>query len=436
MKTKYLLATFSLLISFAIVAQEDGNKEMKPYEIEKESIKKSTKDLRDVFSKMFSTAQFAGKKGTGSCKPEDLVNKISIDGLGSGDENLTEKILSIKNVYLNYPGHLQGAISRKEAFSFDTRNYKSMEDGALSSFSNTDKFTDFVKIYTGGDVGDLNEYDVRTVRVQYDYLKENYDREFYIETDNFMSLSCSHKETSFIKLMKIDYPNATWQIRTVVSADCDCSIASELTKNIKSGSVEYTAETTGLLTTTAITFGKVENAKVTVKSLVCCPVIEEKEEESQIAVNDPDDDKGYFEVSAHVGLPLGDEKDFYSLNIGVEAAYLFNLSERFSAGIGAGYTHFTPKEFTIGSTTFKGEGIGYAPIFGVAQYELSEKINVRATLGYALSTDSDIDGGLYCDVSFGWEAIPNYTIRPRIQFINLGEDRNFNSFGIGVSRSF
>jgi len=438
MKNKYLRTTIVMFIGFTIIskigAQDSGNTEMKPFEIERESIKKSVTSLRTAFSKMFSTAKFVDKKGTGSCKPEDLVGKISIDGLISDNKNLIEEFSSIKDAYLGYPSHLRDAPSREEAYSFDTRNYKSMEDGALSSFSNTTNFADFVKIYTGADVGELDEFDMRTVRGQYENLKANKDLEFYIETEEFMSLSCSHEASSYIKMKKLDYPNATWVIRTVITADCDCSIASELTKNIQSGSIEYIAETTGLITKSAITFEQVKNAKVTVGTLICCPVIEE---ESKTTLNDPkNDDKGDFQLGAYAGLPFGDEKDFYSLNIGVEATYLFNLSEYFSAGIGVGYTHFTPKEFTVGSSTFKGEGIGYAPVFAAAQYRFSEKINVGATLGYALSTDSDVDGGLYCDVSFGWEAIPNYTIRPRIQFINLGDDRNFNSFGIGVSRSF
>ena len=115
MKNKYLRTTIVMFIGFTIIskigAQDSGNTEMKPFEIERESIKKSVTSLRTAFSKMFSTAKFVDKKGTGSCKPEDLVGKISIDGLISDNKNLIEEFSSIKDAYLGYPSHLRDAPS-------------------------------------------------------------------------------------------------------------------------------------------------------------------------------------------------------------------------------------------------------------------------------------------------------------------------------------
>ncbi len=436
MKTKCLLVILAMSISFTIVGQKTlMERHEAALKKEKETFKKPVEDLRAVFAKMFNNAQFVDTKVAGPCKPVDLVSKIEIYELKSGNEKLIKEVKSIKDTYLNYPQHLNDAQSRDYAYSFETGDFNSMEDAALNAFSNTNKFIDFVKLYTGGDVGDLNEYDIKTVRGQYDNLNANYNKEFQIETGEFMSLICGHKQTSFIKLKKLNYPNVTWEIRTVVTADCDCSGAAELTKNIKRGSIEYTAEVTGLLTTKSVTFSNVANAKVTVKSLVCCSKIE-KAEESKIAINDVHDAKGYLQVGAQVGLPLGQEKDFYSLTFGAEVSYLFNVSESFNAGIGVGYTHFSPKEFTVGSTTFKGDGIGYIPIVGLAQYDVSKKINLNVNFGYALSTKSDVDGGLNYGVDIKFKIAPALWIGPEINIINLGESRSFNSIGIGVLKSF
>ena len=40
-----------------------------------------------------------------------------------------------------------------------------------------------------------------------------------------------------------------------------------------------------------------------------------------------------FNVGVNLGLPMGDIKDYSSLNIGVEANYLWQVSEGFDAGI-------------------------------------------------------------------------------------------------------
>lgn len=435
MKIKYLhtaIILFTFLINVhTIEAQEPKKKEIKPFKIEEKSIEKMAANLRSVFKTMLNTDILTTKKSNGTCKAEDLSSKISGDGLIPRDKNLAKIIKSIKDRYLHYPIELRDAYSRDVAVSFDIGTYEFMEDAALSSFSSTNKFIDFVKVYTGEDVGEINKYDLKIIKSQYYRLKENYNTEFFIETYSFMSLSCSHKQTSYIKLIKLDYPNATWKIRTVITTDCDCTIADELTKKIKSGVLEYTAETTGLLTVSAITFGAPKNVKVNVNSLVCCPIEDEKEE-SKIGLNDSnDDDKGYFQVGVSGGLPLGKEKDYYSFTYSADAAYLFNISDSFSAGAGVGYTRFTGKDVTFGSTTYEGEGTGFIPVFGAVKYSLSDKFDIRANVGYAISAEANGSSGLYYSFDLGYELAPNVSIGPRFSSINV-EGGSFNSAGFGA----
>lgn len=51
-----------------------------------------------------------------------------------------------------------------------------------------------------------------------------------------------------------------------------------------------------------------------------------------------------FKAGVNLGLPMGDIKDYSSLNIGVEANYLWSVSEEFKAGLSAGYTTFLGKD--------------------------------------------------------------------------------------------
>lgn len=99
-----------------------------------------------------------------------------------------------------------------------------------------------------------------------------------------------------------------------------------------------------------------------------------------------------FNLGLNVGLPTGDIKDAYTLNIGVEVNYLWNVSEEFDAGISAGYSHFLGD--TIGG--FDIEDAGFLPIAAAGRFNVSEDFIIGADLGYAVGISPDgNDGGFY-----------------------------------------
>ncbi|WP_166961435.1 outer membrane beta-barrel protein [Yeosuana marina] len=104
-----------------------------------------------------------------------------------------------------------------------------------------------------------------------------------------------------------------------------------------------------------------------------------------------------FKVGVNLGLPTGDIKDFYSLNIGVDANYLWQVSEEFDAGITAGYSHYLAKSYDIpGGGSIKGDDAGFFPIAAAGRFNVSEDFIIGADLGYALGiSPSGNDGGFY-----------------------------------------
>lgn len=99
-----------------------------------------------------------------------------------------------------------------------------------------------------------------------------------------------------------------------------------------------------------------------------------------------------FNAGLNVGLPLGDIEDAYTLNIGVEANYLWNVSEEFDAGISAGYSHYLGD--SIGGFDF--EDAGFLPIAAAGRFNLSEDFTIGTDLGYAIGiSPSGNDGGFY-----------------------------------------
>jgi hypothetical protein len=117
---------------------------------------------------------------------------------------------------------------------------------------------------------------------------------------------------------------------------------------------------------------------------------------------------GGFKAGIHAGLPIGVAGDVYSANFGVDLAYMWNVADKFQAGVTTGYSFYSGKsvdlgfgEFILATTKVNG---AFIPIAATGQYSLSDKLFVGADLGYALySGDGDGDGGLYYQPKFGYQ---------------------------------
>jgi hypothetical protein len=106
---------------------------------------------------------------------------------------------------------------------------------------------------------------------------------------------------------------------------------------------------------------------------------------------------GNFKLGAHVGLPVGDIEDFSSVNLGVDAAYVWNVADKFSAGVATGYTNFLGKDDY--------DGVGFIPVAATAQYSLTDNLFLGTDLGYAIYV-GDIDGaegGFLYQPKFGYQ---------------------------------
>ena len=108
--------------------------------------------------------------------------------------------------------------------------------------------------------------------------------------------------------------------------------------------------------------------------------------------------EGKFKVGANVGLPMGDIKDSYSFTIGLDAAYTWAISDKFDAGVGAGYGLYMGKEDFI-------EDASFVPVYGTAQYLITDSIFLGADLGYAVGiAPSENDGGFLYQPKVGYQA--------------------------------
>lgn len=116
---------------------------------------------------------------------------------------------------------------------------------------------------------------------------------------------------------------------------------------------------------------------------------------------------GSFKLGAHVGLPTGDIKESTSVNLGIDAAYMWNVADKFSAGITTGYTTYLSKTYTYNdgftSFEFKPDAVSFIPVAATGQYSLTDNLFLGADLGYAIGVSKDTDGGFLYQPKFGYQ---------------------------------
>jgi hypothetical protein len=101
-----------------------------------------------------------------------------------------------------------------------------------------------------------------------------------------------------------------------------------------------------------------------------------------------------WKVGVNAGIPVGDVQDFSSFNLGVDVAYLFNVSDVFGVGPLVGYSHF------FGQNDF--EDISFLPLAASGRFSFSDQFFVGADLGYAVGVDDGNDGGFYYRPKLGY----------------------------------
>lgn len=103
-----------------------------------------------------------------------------------------------------------------------------------------------------------------------------------------------------------------------------------------------------------------------------------------------------FRLGAHVGAPLGDASDAASVTLGIDAAYMWNITKGLDIGATTGYSHFFGKDNV--------DDFGFVPIAASGKYRFSKiPLFVGLDLGAAISTKDYINSGLYIAPRVGYQ---------------------------------
>ena len=135
---------------------------------------------------------------------------------------------------------------------------------------------------------------------------------------------------------------------------------------------------------------------------------------------------GAFKLGAHVGLPTGDIKDFYSVNLGADLAYTWSVAEGLDVGITTGYTTYLLK------SDFEGDAAGFIPVAATAQFTLTNNWFIGADLGYGIGVAPEgNDGGFLYQPKFGYQ-MANTGLYVAYKGISV-DGGTFSSVNLGVN---
>ncbi|KUJ53194.1 hypothetical protein [Chryseobacterium sp. JAH] len=143
-----------------------------------------------------------------------------------------------------------------------------------------------------------------------------------------------------------------------------------------------------------------------------------------------------FKLGGHVGAPLGNAADAASVTIGIDAAYMWNITKGLDIGATTGYSHFFGKD--------RVDDFGFVPVAASGKYKFDKlPLFVALDLGAAISTRDYINSGLYiapkvgfqmrnAELYLGFQSISS-KYRNRDYYWNGNDRFNFGAVNFGVN---
>lgn len=104
-----------------------------------------------------------------------------------------------------------------------------------------------------------------------------------------------------------------------------------------------------------------------------------------------------FSIGLHAGAVVGDYRDAYPINAGLDISYLRSFSDKFYVGAAASFTNYFSESFSEGGRTTEFDDRQLLPLAGSIRISpLSfRSILVGADIGYAIGLNDENGGGFY-----------------------------------------
>ncbi len=141
-----------------------------------------------------------------------------------------------------------------------------------------------------------------------------------------------------------------------------------------------------------------------------------------------------WKIGVNAGIPVGDVEDIATFQLGLDVAYLYPVSDLFSVGALAGYSHYFGDDINTGLGTVSVDDFSFLPIAASARFGFEDSLFAGLDLGYAIGLNDDNDGGFYYRPKVGYDIGPLAIIA---SFAGIAVDGgDVSSVNLGVEFGF
>tara|TARA_R110002012_G_scaffold206357_1_gene376114 strand:- start:27528 stop:28037 length:510 start_codon:yes stop_codon:yes gene_type:complete len=149
--------------------------------------------------------------------------------------------------------------------------------------------------------------------------------------------------------------------------------------------------------------------------------------------------QGSFKVGVNFALPIGDAGDVSSFSLGLDAAYLIEISEKFEVGGATGFTNAFGKTESLSVLGFEVESdfedVQFIPVAAAARFNATGKLYLGADVGYAIGINDGNDGGFYYRPRVGYSFTD--MIGANVSYTGISADGgDWSTIGLGVEFTF
>lgn len=126
-----------------------------------------------------------------------------------------------------------------------------------------------------------------------------------------------------------------------------------------------------------------------------------------------------LKVGPQIGVPVGENSDFYSLVWGADAYYMFGDPDAFlNFGAATGFFNFVGDDVDILGTTTEIDNAQFLPVAGAVRLVILSTLSAGADIGYGIGLNDGNDGGFYWRLNAG---------------LDLGNTIELNAFYYGIT---
>ena len=144
-------------------------------------------------------------------------------------------------------------------------------------------------------------------------------------------------------------------------------------------------------------------------------------------------------IGAFIGVPISGS--YASFSVGLDANYLFPITDKISVGPATGFSHSFAKTNAYFGVVY-GDDFQYIPIAAAGRYAINDKMVGGFDLGYGLGINDGNDGGIYYRPSFGYNIKEKIQLNASYRGLSLGSGNgvyyrgSFAIFSVGATFNF